>query len=40
MKQIKSVADTMAGEVSGVLNSAISGKLNWATEIDKRRPDD
>ncbi len=25
----------MAGEVSGVLNNAISGKLNWAQEFDK-----
>ncbi len=35
MQQIKSVADSMASEVSGVLNSALSGKLNWAQEISK-----
>lgn len=35
MKEIKSTADTMAGEVSGVLNSALSGNLNWASEINK-----
>jgi hypothetical protein len=35
MQQIKSTADTMASEVSGILNQAISGKLNWAQEFDK-----
>ena len=35
MQQIKSDADTMASEVSGILNGAISGKLNWAQEFDK-----
>ena len=35
MQQIKSAADTMASEVSGILNGAISGKLNWAQEFDK-----
>ena len=35
MAQIKSEADKMASEVSGILNSAISGKLNWQQEFDK-----
>jgi len=35
MQQIKSTADQMASEVSGILNQAISGKLNWAQEFDK-----
>lgn len=35
MKDIKSAADTMSSEVSGILNSAISGKLNWAQELNK-----
>src|ERR1700680_2395055 len=35
LKQVKSAASTLAGEVSGVLNQALSGKLNWATEINK-----
>ena len=35
MQQIKSTADQMASEVSGILNQAISGKLNWAQEFQK-----
>src|SRR5260221_3714138 len=33
MQQAKSVADQMAGDVSGILNQAISGKVNWAQEF-------
>ena len=35
MQQFKSMADSMANEVSGILNTAISGKVNWAQELDK-----
>jgi len=35
MQQIKSAADQMSSQVSGILNQAISGKLNWKTELDK-----
>ena len=35
MQQWKSAADQMASEVSGILNSAISGKVNWAQEFQK-----
>src|SRR5208282_68052 len=35
MQQIKSTADQISGEISGVLNSAISGKLNWQQEFTK-----
>jgi uncharacterized protein YdbL (DUF1318 family) len=35
MKEIKGFADQMAGDVSGILNGAISGKLNWVQEFDK-----
>jgi hypothetical protein len=35
MQQVKQQADQLASEVSGVLNNAISGHLNWAQEFDK-----
>jgi hypothetical protein len=35
MQQFKSAADQMASEVSGILNQAISGKVNWAQEFQK-----
>src|SRR5690348_17007279 len=35
MQQIKSTADQISSEVSGILNSAISGKLNWQQEFSK-----
>ena len=35
MQQVKSTADQMASEVSGILNQAISGKVNWAQEFQK-----
>jgi hypothetical protein len=34
LQQIKSTADQMSSQVSGILNQAISGKLNWKQELD------
>jgi len=35
MQQIKSTADQISSEISGILNNAISGKINWAQEFTK-----
>lgn len=35
MQEIKSNAQTIADDVSSIMNSAISGKLNWGQELQK-----
>jgi len=35
MQDLKTVATTISSEISGILNQAISGKLNWAQEMQK-----
>jgi hypothetical protein len=34
-RKIKSNAQTISGDISGILNDAISGKLNWGQELQK-----
>lgn len=35
MQQIKSTANTISSEISGILNQAITGKVNWQQEFGK-----